>query len=413
MFEHYEDILLAETLREFFASVKNKKGESYSKSSMINLRAGLNRFLRLPPNNRIINLMHNEVFQNANQVFKGQLRRHKNEGKDVSKRRTDIAPHDLDKLYDKYFTPGLSNGDTEILMQKVFFDLMYFTGRRGKEGLRSLTKKSFDLKTSPDGKEYIEINFNEATKKNQGDSTSSLADNLHNEHAIISEQEGSVRCPVNSFKHYMENLNDKCEAFFQYPNKNKDGYDNKPIGKNSLGSMMKTISEKAKLSKVYTNHCIHKTTATGMHHQGYSLKEIANVTKHKNLQSLEHYIGGPTHDDKEGYSTALFDIHETKRIQQLRLNDTLMKSHKMQSKDPRMTTIQTITFWYLLLKTQLIQKITVNFNQFPGVKMSYRTNYDKLQICSKMLLLQIVTFLFSSPSELNYEQFDIMDHFHI
>ena len=149
MFEHYEDILLAETLREFFASVKNKKGESYSKSSMINLRAGLNRFLRLPPNNRIINLMHNEVFQNANQVFKGQLRRHKNEGKDVSKRRTDIAPHDLDKLYDKYFTPGLSNGDTEILMQKVFFDLMYFTGRRGKEGLRSLTKKSFDLKTQP------------------------------------------------------------------------------------------------------------------------------------------------------------------------------------------------------------------------------------------------------------------------
>ena len=53
-------------------SVKTKKGEAYSKSSMINLRAGLNHFLRLPANNWIINLMHNDVFQNANQVFKGQ-----------------------------------------------------------------------------------------------------------------------------------------------------------------------------------------------------------------------------------------------------------------------------------------------------------------------------------------------------
>ena len=76
-FEHYEDILLAETLREFFASVKTKRGENYSKSAMINLRVGLNRFLRLPPNNRIINLMQNDIFQNANQVFKGQLRRTK------------------------------------------------------------------------------------------------------------------------------------------------------------------------------------------------------------------------------------------------------------------------------------------------------------------------------------------------
>ena len=49
-----------------------------------------------------------------------------------------------------------------------------------------------------------------------------------------------------------------------------------------------------------------------MHRQGYSLKEIANVTKHKNLQSLEHYIGGPNHEDKEGYSPALFNYSKNK-----------------------------------------------------------------------------------------------------
>ena len=279
---------------------------------MINLRAGLNRFLRLPPNNRIINLMHNEIFQNANQVFKGQLRRAKNEGKDTSAPRTDIAPEDLEKLYDEYFTPGLTDGNTEILVHKVFFDIMFHTGRRAKEGLRNLQKDSFQVKTSPDGKEYIEITFNETTKKNQGDSTASATENLHNNHAIISEQEGDVRCPVNSFKHYIENLNTECNAFFQYPNADKTGFDRKPIGKNTLGELMKTISTQAKLSKRYTNHCIRKTTATGMHRQGYSLKEIANVTKHKNLQSLEHYISGPNQKDKEGYSTALFNYSKNK-----------------------------------------------------------------------------------------------------
>ena len=313
LFEHYDDILLAETLREFFGSVKNKKGEEYSKSSMINLRAGLNRFLRNPPNKRIINLMENEVFQNANQVFKGKLRRNKKQGLDISKPRSDIDPEDLEKLYVEYFIPGLERGDTEVLMHKVFFDIMFHTGRRAKEGLRQLDKNSFDLKVSGDGLRYIEINFNEVTKKNQGDGTSSGLEALHNNHAIIAEQPNSVRCPVNSFIHYMENLNEKCDAFFQYPDDTKRKYDKRPVGKNILGMLMKTISEKANLSKMYTNHCIRKTTATGLRRQGFDLKDIANVTKHKNLQSLEHYIGGPTHQEKENYSDALFTYSHGKR----------------------------------------------------------------------------------------------------
>ena len=124
---------------------------------------------------------------------------------------------------------------------------------------------------------------------------------------IINEQEGSEKCPVNSFKHYIDNLNPKCNAFFQHPNERKDGYDNKPVGKNTIGDFMKTISKNAELSKIYTNHCIRKTTATAMHCQGFDLKQIANVTKHKNLQSLENYIGGPSHDEKQEYSNKLFE----------------------------------------------------------------------------------------------------------
>ena len=136
--------------------------------------------------------MQNDVFQHANMVFKGRFSRSKQEGKDISQPRSDISAEDLDKLYNDYFIPGLEKGDTEVLMHKIFFDIMYHTGRRGKEGLHALTKDSLELKTSSDGLEHVEITFNEVTKKNQGDKMSSALDSLHNNHAIITAQKGSV-----------------------------------------------------------------------------------------------------------------------------------------------------------------------------------------------------------------------------
>ena len=61
------------------------------------------------------------------------------------------------------------------------------------------------------------------------------------------------------------------------------------------------------MRKIYTNHQIRKTTATSMHKSGYSLEQIAHVTKHKNLDSLKHYIAGPTMSEKGNYNQSLFD----------------------------------------------------------------------------------------------------------
>ena len=41
--------------------------------------------------------------------------------------------------------------------------------------------------------------------------------------------------------------------------------------------------------------------------QGYTLQEISNVTKHKNLDSLKHYVDGPTYEEKRGYNDALLN----------------------------------------------------------------------------------------------------------
>ena len=184
---------------------------------------------------------------------------------------------------------------------------MYYTGRRAKEGLRELCKNSFEIKIGSDGLKFVEITFNEKTKKNQGSDNSMSKRALHNNHHIISAMPGNELCPVKSFKTYLSLLHHEENAFFQYPNKRLTGFNNAPIGKNSLGTFMKEISKAANLSKVYTNHCIHKTTATSMRKQGFDLNQISHVTKHKNLDSLKHYISAPTYSEKRKYNDAMYE----------------------------------------------------------------------------------------------------------
>ena len=144
----------------------------------------------------------------------------------------------------------------------------------------------------------MQLTFNEKTKKNQDHKNSSAQNALHNEENIISAQPNNPLCTVKSLKKNLAKLNEDCNDFFQYPSKDNKGYDNKPIGKNSLADMMKDLSTDTELSRIYTNNCIHKTTATAMKRQGFDLNEIQNVTEHKNLDSLKHYISGPSYKDK-------------------------------------------------------------------------------------------------------------------
>lgn len=116
-FEKLPDEILDTYLCQFFGEVQKQNGQPYSKSAMINLRSGLNRYLQSPPNNRIINLMRNDTFQNANKVFKGKLQLNKQAGHDTSKPHSAIKKADLDKIY-QYFADGLAQENYEILQQR-------------------------------------------------------------------------------------------------------------------------------------------------------------------------------------------------------------------------------------------------------------------------------------------------------
>ena len=143
-------------------------------------------------------------------------------------------------------------------------------------------------------------------KKSQGHES-----NESNPKPIVLLQPGNPMCPVNTYKLYISKLYPKCDAFFQNTNQYyrlpKDKwYKNMPADINTIGNFLKTISELAGLSYIYTNHCIRGTTVSAMKCAGYSLQDIAYVLGHKNLETLKHYLDKPTLNDKENFADDLF-----------------------------------------------------------------------------------------------------------
>ena len=84
--------------------------------------------------------MNDRIFTQANLEFTGRLRDNKEKGLDTSTPCTSMEHDDIEKLFKQYFPQAVTDKiNTEILLYKVFFDIMYYTGRRAKEGLRDLT----------------------------------------------------------------------------------------------------------------------------------------------------------------------------------------------------------------------------------------------------------------------------------
>ncbi|CAH1793092.1 unnamed protein product, partial [Owenia fusiformis] len=228
-------------MRKFYGSVVKQNGTSYLKASLINLRAGIQRHIYDLGAN--VYLMSDQ-FKLANRQLSAVIKELKRQGLEDIRHKEGFEPDDFKKLYSSDIV--FSNDDPKKLQNKVFFELMFHMGPKGRDYLRELKKTSFNIKKDGHGVEYIE-----------------MANEKKNKTPVI-EATGTKNCPVTSFKLYMSKLNPECDDFFQVPlngihqvfSETSIWYCRAAMGVNTLSNMMKTISERAMLSRTYTNRCI-------------------------------------------------------------------------------------------------------------------------------------------------------------
>lgn len=132
--------------------------------------------------------------------------------------------------------------------------------------------------------------------------------------AIMSALPDRSKCPVEALKLYMTKRREsipgsssgtpKSAAFFLQPKltswqSSSWYYASKPVGVNTLGQMMTTISKKASLSKTYTAHCIRSTVVKELANAGYSVPDICKVTGHKQTRTVDRYLRFGSRRDAE------------------------------------------------------------------------------------------------------------------
>lgn len=287
-----DEFTLDNHLRLFYAEVKNKEGQDYSKSTLLGIRNGLERYLNSPPHNKGITITGNPAFKRSNIVLNAKVKLLKQQGKENIKHKPALEPEDLEKLKTSaVFDCSNPHG----LLQNIWFHTTLYWCRRGREGQRNLRKTSFVFKQDPNGEDFVTMAHSESSKNHPGglNDTESF-ENLGRMYKTEQQDDG-----YSAIKLYIAKLNPACEAFYQYPKRqwkstDDSWYENRPLGVNKLGDMMKNISSAAGLSQIYTNHCVRATSITLWSNAGLTNRHIMSISGHRNEQSLLHYNQRPS-----------------------------------------------------------------------------------------------------------------------
>ena len=106
----------------------------------------------------------NKHFQRSNEVFTAQLVHLKTVGLAKVEHKPPISKHDLEVLY----SSGVFSLQTpHTLQKKVFFEIMLYLCRCGRENLRFLTTDCFKVNVGDHGKKYVSLEKDELTKNHR------------------------------------------------------------------------------------------------------------------------------------------------------------------------------------------------------------------------------------------------------
>ena len=153
-----ENVWLNDILTKFYVEVRKQDGSLYSKATLNSIRFGIQR--KLSEIRKDVNILDSSHFKGSNEIFRAQCVHLKKEGLAKVNHKKPLSPEDMRKLYASE-TFSLTN--PKSLQRKVFFDVMFYLYRRGRENLRTVKKSDFALKVDEKG-EYIEKVSDELTK---------------------------------------------------------------------------------------------------------------------------------------------------------------------------------------------------------------------------------------------------------
>ncbi len=162
--EEMNDEQLDDSLAQFYTEARSKKGEEYSKSSLISFRNAIERYLNNPSYKRSLKL-NSAAFSSSNRMLNAKIKSLKLQGKENVQHKEAIPIDDLKKLK---AGSVLRLRNPWSLLRNVWFHVVLYWCRRGREGQRSLKPTSFEFAVDEQGRRNVTMNHDETSKNHPG-----------------------------------------------------------------------------------------------------------------------------------------------------------------------------------------------------------------------------------------------------
>lgn len=191
---------LPDILSDFYTELRKSDAEGEYKTSTLKcIRAALNRYFK---GTRSLDILSDPRFICSNEMFSGVTKKAKEEGRGEIDSRPPIEEDDMKKIstYFEQYLAGPPN--PEKLMEMALFSIIYYMCRRGRQNLRKMTKETYEIKSDPSGRKFIEQAVKEHDKNHRADDMSP------NSQARIYEQPGTCIYSSNQ-KHFLCNQHKK------------------------------------------------------------------------------------------------------------------------------------------------------------------------------------------------------------
>ncbi|XP_072180312.1 uncharacterized protein [Diadema setosum] len=253
-------------LAKFYVEARNRGGKLYSKKTMQAVRFGLQRhFASLYE----IDITRHPAFFHSNSVYKHVLKGLKTAGKANVKHRPQITSDDIIRIQTSL---QAKQSTAKGLQQKVFLDIVVHFNDLRVSNFRGLKRGDFQCHSGAgSGQKFYTLGAGVSARHHKPPE--------YYEQSRMYSVPDNKNCPVASLQRYLAKLNPTCEFLWQRPRTivNEEQavwYDNTPLGKETLRTMMKTISLEANCSTAYTFHCLRASSFSMLQYYRTKGKEI-------------------------------------------------------------------------------------------------------------------------------------------
>ena len=323
-------------LGKFFKDVRKINGEEYEPSTMTGLQRSIQRFLS--DSGSKMNILKDDEFAFSRKVLEAKRKNLVVQGKG---NRPNATRSLTEEEEEKLFQSGAFGAENPVALQRtMWWILSLHFGFRARDESRKLCWGDVSCQTDPiqDGREMLVWLNERGTKTRKGEENGHRRPFSPKAYATNTE-----RCPVHFYKlfrsHRPEEMNKPDAPFFlavrhgDHRVNPQVWYMKAPLGKNEIGKLLKTAADEASIqrqgSKV-ANHSVRKTSIGRLLDANTPETFVAQLSGHKNLQSLQSYKSANEHHQRQ-MSYILSGSSQSQNAQQITAPPASSSVHLMSS----------------------------------------------------------------------------------